>query len=287
MNLIATALQTNGKGTERGQAPTGEELRWAVYREVMAQRFSREDDNWAPAIAAVRRRVDELADWPEGRLCPRRRLIEAWAVAAHGPVMAAAAGARLALWREDRDHHGARLDRALARYRRHAGARPPGWPAVPVAAFARFLAEVVAPLEGPEHGMAYDVQRFNELTKQMSAYAHVTRAEHAARAAARARHRAQLRALAEQTNLRLRFRVEGASRVQLARDLLDSEHPGHQAAGRRLYAAAEREATWQQREQRVAAGQDPGPLDGRYRAAVRHAIRWGLPEPRWETEAPA
>ena len=26
--------------------------------------------------------------------------------------------------------------------------------------------------DGPEHGMAYDVQRFNELTKQMSAYAH-------------------------------------------------------------------------------------------------------------------
>ena len=282
MNLIATALPANGIGTERGQAPAGEELRWAVYREVMAQRFARDDEDWAPACAAVRRRVAELAEWPENRPCPRWRLIEAWALAAHGPVMAAAGGTRLALWREDRDHHGARLDRALARYRRHADARPPDWPAAPVAGFARFLAEVVRPLEGPEHGMAYDVQRFNELTKQMSAYAHVARSEHAARAAARARRRAELRALAEQTNLRLRFRVEGASRVQLARDLLDSDHPAHQAAGRRLYAAAEREAAWEQRDQRVAAGEHPGELDGRYRAAVRHAARWGLPEPRWE-----
>ena len=90
-----------------------------------------------------------------------------------------------------------------------------------------------------------------------------------------------MRQLAEQTNLRLRFRVEGASRVQLARDLLDSEHPAHQAAGRQLYAAAEREAAWELRDGRVAAGQDPGPLDGRYRAAGQHARRWGLPAPRW------
>ena len=281
VNLIAAAVPANGIGTERGQAPAGEELRWAIYREVMAQRFARDEDSWTPAVVTVRQRVDELADWPDHRPCPRRRLIEAWAIAAHGPVMAAAGGARLALWREDRDHHGARLDRALARYRRHAAARPPGWPDAPVAAFARFLAEVVRPLEGPEHGMAYDVQRFNELTKQMSAYAHVTRAEHAARAAARAQRRALVRQLAEQTNLRLRFRVEGASRVQLARDLLDSEHPAHQAAGRQLYAAAEREAAWELRDGRVAAGQDPGPLDGRYRAAGQHARRWGLPAPRW------
>ena len=124
MNLIATAPPANDIGTERGQAPAGEELRWAVYREVMAQRFARDDEDWAPTCAAVRRRVAELAEWPENRPCPRWRLIEAWALAAHGPVMAAAGGARLALWREDRDHHGARLDRALARYRRHADARP-------------------------------------------------------------------------------------------------------------------------------------------------------------------
>jgi hypothetical protein len=286
VNLIASALPANGIGTERGQAPAGEELRWAIYREVMAQRFARDEQDWAPGVAALRRRAGELAEWPAEQQCPRRRLIEAWALAAHGPVMTAAGGLRLALWREDRDHHGARLDRALSRYRRHAGARPPGWPEAPVAGFARFLAELVRPLEGPAHGMAYDVQCFNELTKRMSAYAHVTRAENAARAAARARRRAAVRQLAEQTNLRLRFRVEGASRVQLARDLLDSDHPAHHAAGRRLYTAAEREAAAELRDRRVAAGEDPGPLDGRYRAAIRHASRWGLPAPRWDAGTP-
>ena len=283
---VAAAVSANTIGSETSWAAVGEELRWAVYREVMAQRFARDEQEWAPAIAAMRRRVGELSDWVEQRSCPRWRLLEAWALAAHGPMMAAAGGARLALWREDRDHHGARLERALARYGRHASARPPGWPAAPIAGFARFLSEVVAPLEGPEHGMAYDVQRFNELTKQMSAYAHVTRAEHGARAAARARRRAELRALAEQTNLRLRFRLEGAARVQLARDLLDSDHPAHQAAGRRLYAAAERDTALQLRDQRVANGQDPGALDGRYRAALRHASRWGLPQPRWDANTP-
>jgi len=92
---------------------------------------------------------------------------------------------------------------------------------------------------------------------------------------------AGLRQLAEQTNLRLRFRVQGASRLQLARELLDSEHPTHQAAGRRLYTAAQRDGAWRLRDQRIAARQDPGLLDSRYRVAVRHARRWGLPEPWW------
>jgi hypothetical protein len=39
--------------------------------------------------------------------------------------------------------------------------------------------------------MAYDVQRFNELTKQMSAYAHYTRPDHVERVAARAERRAR------------------------------------------------------------------------------------------------
>ncbi|MHB1836654.1 MAG: hypothetical protein ACYCXW_17030, partial [Solirubrobacteraceae bacterium] len=70
------------------------------------------------------------------------------------------------------------------------------------------------------------------------------------------------------------------------RDLLDSEHPAHQAAGRRLYAAAERDTAMQLRDQRVTAGQNPGVLDGRYRAALRHATRWGLPQPHWDTNTP-
>jgi hypothetical protein len=55
--------------------------------------------------------------------------------------------------------------------------------------------------------MAYDVQRFNELTKQMSAYAHYTRDGHLQLAAARARRRDRTRELAEQINSRLRLRA--------------------------------------------------------------------------------
>ena len=150
--------------------------------------------------------------WPEGTAAPRWRLIEAWTVAAHGPVHG----------RRGRVPAGVLVRGPPSITGRGLTGRWPatpgtptrgrlGFPAAAIAAFAHFLARHTPRQDGPEHGMAYDVQRFNELTKQMSAYAHVTRAEHAARAAARARRRAELRALAEQTNLRLRFRVEGAS----------------------------------------------------------------------------
>ena len=143
------------------------------------------------------------------------------------------------------EHHGPRLDRALARYARYADARPAGFPAAPVAAFARFLAGHTPRQDGPEHGMAYDVQRFNELTKQMSAYAHYTRDEHLELAAARARRRERARKLAEQLNsqLRLRFRTgddNPAGRLRVASELLDSDYPAHQAAGRQLYAQPSR-----------------------------------------------
>ena len=159
--------------------------------------------------------------------------------------MAVAGGFRLAFWSEDAAHHGPRLDRALARYARYADARPAGFPAAPVAAFARFLAEHTPRQNGPEHGMAYDVQRFNELTKQMSAYAHYTRDGHLQLAAARARRRDRARQLAEQLNsqLRLRFRTgdDGpGGRLRLASELLDSDYPAHQAAGKAIYGAAKR-----------------------------------------------
>src|SRR5213080_3532382 len=70
---------------------------------------------------------------------------------------------------------------------------PAGFPAAAAAAFAHFLACHMPRQDGPEHGMAYDVQRFNELTKQMSAYAHYARDGHLQLAAARARRRARAR----------------------------------------------------------------------------------------------
>ena len=135
--------------------------------------------------------------------------------------------------------------------------------------------------------MAYDVRRFNELTKQMSAYAHYTRGGHLQLAAARARRRERTRQLAEQLNsqLRLRFRTADSSggRLRVASELLDSDYPAHQDAGRHLYAAAKRTKRIAERDQRLRAGQHPGNADGRYRAACTYAERWRLEMPpgRW------
>ena len=160
-----------------------------------------------------------------------------------------------------------------------------------MAALARFLCGHVRRQDGPEHGMAYDVQRFNELTKQMSAYAHYQRGqEHFELAAKRAARRARARELAEQLNQRLRFRLSDygpAARLQTARQLLDSEHPAHQAAGRTLYANAQRELRLEQRDERLLAGRHPGDADGRYRAAYRYAQQWGLPLPAGRREGTA
>jgi hypothetical protein len=287
---IVTALQTSTTGSEKNRPGTGEELRWAVYNEVKAKRFERTDQEWAPCLRSPTRRLEQLLVWPERTPLPRWRLIEAWTVAAHGSYMAVAGGFRLAFWSEHAAHHGPRLDRALARYARYADARPAGFPAAAVAAFARFLAEHTPRQNGPEHGMAYDVQRFNELTKQMSAYAHYTRNGHLQLAAARARRRERARQLAEQLNgrLRLRFRTgddDPAGRLRVASELLDSPHPAHQDAGRQAYADAKRTERLAERDQRLRTGQHPGNADGRYRAACTYAERWRLEMPpgRWTT----
>ena len=138
--------------TQREAARTGEETRWAVYNEIVAARFARSDQEWEPFLAAPARRVEKLLDWPETVACPRWRLIEAWTIAAHGPHMALAGGFRLAFWSEQTEHHGPRLQRALARYRRFSDARPPGWPEGPVAALARFLCGTCAARTGPSTG---------------------------------------------------------------------------------------------------------------------------------------
>ena len=101
--------------------------------------------------------------------------------------------------------------------------------------------------------MAYDVQRFNELTKQMSAYAHYQRGqEHLELAAKRAARRARARELAEQLNQRLRFRLgehgprSAAADRTAAAGLRAPGPPGrraHAVRQRAAPAAARRSAT--------------------------------------------
>lgn len=284
----ATATETSTTGTERERPRSTEELRWVVYNEIKRRRFERTDQEWAPFLHSPARRLEELLSWSDGRSLARWRLIEAWIVAAHGPYMAVAGGFRLAFWSEQAEHHGPRLERALARYTRYADARPAGFPVGAIAAFAHFLADHTPRQDGPEHGMAYDVQRFNELTKQMSAYAHYARDGHLQLAAARARRRDRARELAEQVNgqLQLRFRAAGgglSGRLRIASELLDSDYPAHRAAGRKLYGQAKRTERLGERDERLRAGQHPGHADGRYRAACSYAERWGLQMPpgRW------
>ena len=122
----------------------------------------------------------------------------------------------------------------------------------------------------------------------MSAYAHYQRGqEHLDLVAKRAARRARVRELAEQLNQRLHFRPsdhQPAARLQTAQQLLDSEHPAHQTAGRTLYARAQRQLRLEQRDERLLAGRHPGDTDGRYRAAYRYAQRWGLPLPTGRQE---
>jgi hypothetical protein len=282
----ASAHETSTPITQGTQPHSEEELRWAVYNEVKAVRFSRTDKEWESFIDSLSTRLTVLLKWPQERLCPRQRLIEAWAAAAHGPMMATAGAWRLALWRDQAEHHGPRLDRALGRYGRYATARPPNWPPGPAAAFAHFLAMHTPRQDGPQHGMAYDVARFNELTKQMSAYAHYIRAGHLKLAAKRAARRQQAQHLAEWLNQRLQFRLGNhspAAKLRIASQLLNSDYPPHQAAGRAMCAQAMRDRQLAERDRRLLADGHPGHSDGRYRAACAYAERWGLKPPpvRW------
>lgn len=281
LSVAPRSLPRTTTSSEERNTGGGDDLRWAVYREVMATRFGNPPPEWPAQLAAAQRRVYQLTTWPETRPCPRWRLIEVWTVAAHGPEMAAAGGFRLAFWRESHEHHGPRLERALARYTRHRDVRPRGFPAEATAAFVHFLTHHTRPQEGPEHGMAYDVQRFNELTKRMSAYAHYRRPEHLQHLAARAERRQRARALADTLTLKFRSRHAGpAAQLRLARDLLDSSHPPHRQTGRVMYAAAQRQTRLEERDQRLTEGRHPGDSDGRYSSAHAYACQWDLPAPQ-------
>lgn len=268
--------------SEREERPGGEETRWAVYRQIVAAAAKPSGSELDRAITAACRRVERVETTGVGGRCERWRLIECWTHACYGPRLAVAGGFRLAFWRERTPAHGGRLDRALDRYERYREARPPAFPEGAVAGFALFLCQhTPRQQDGPEHGMAFDVERFNRLTKQMAAYTHYQRQDHLERAERRAQRRGRVKQLAEQINKRIGFRGSGQARARLhtARALLESGYAAHHRMGERLYAAVQREQRLQQRDLRLMAGQHPGNTDRRYRAACNYAQTWGLPMP--------
>ena len=288
-----TATPSHGKhrSPRERQTRTGEETRWAVYNEIVAARFARSDQEWEPLLAAPARRVEELLDWPETVACPRWRLIEAWTIAAHGPHMALAGGFRLAFWSEQAEHHGPRLQRALARYERFSDARPPGWPARPVAALARFLAEPRAP---PGRPRARDglrraaLQRADQADERLRA---LPARPGAPRTAPRAPPAAPAPAsspssstsgcasASASTGRQCGCRPRGSCWTQSTRHT--------RPPGARCTPAAQRQLRLEQRDERLLAGRHPGDADGRYRAAYRYAQQWGLPLPAGRREETA
>jgi hypothetical protein len=271
-----------GRPVERARTPDDDrdDLRWHVYHDIEATAAAIDPVAVRHLAAAAARRRTTLLTWDSPTPPPRWWLIELWTHTAHGPELAAGGGFRLAFWSETRQHHGPRLDRALRRYQRSERGRPYDWPANPVAAFARFICDHVDRQPRPTQGLAYDIARFNEWTKQQSAYAHYQRPEHLRHSAVRAkrRHRAQL-ALETVHQQLAGADLSPAADIKSARQLLNSPTQTDQELGRRLYARTQRAADLQQRDELLADGHHPGVLDGRYRAARTHAQRWGLPEP--------
>ena len=127
--------------------------------------------------------------------------------------------------------------------------------------------------------MAYDVQRFNELTKQMCAYAHFTRDEHAAgprRGPGGAPRPPARRADQPAAAVPRRRRVPGAAAPPRPAGL---RHPAHQAAGRRVRRRRARGAPGSS----ATSGCAPASTPGRGRPLPRRLQlrrRWGLPTRR-------
>lgn len=265
--------------------PTGDRdaIAWQIAREVAATWRSRPPVDWQVQIAAVEHRISELADWPVGVPCSRSRLLEAWTLTVWGPLYAAVGGsARLALWREQNPKHGARLDRALARYESHAAVRPDGFPAAGAGGLLAFLRATPRPESEPKC-LAYDVARFDQFTKQMCAYAQTADERWQAGRKRRARRRAAERAL-QALNARIKFRIKDAPNLELitAAQLADRQAAERDRLGRRAglspsdpgWRAIVQAQRLERRDQQLLEGRSAALDSGTHHAASAYAERW-------------
>jgi hypothetical protein len=279
-----TALQTLlGRRYIGPDLATPDGRRWQVYHEVLADRGSQSAGQLEHRLRAQTRRREQLLAWTADELPDLWWFAELFVAITYEPWIAALpAGFRLAFLNNDRER--ATLTDATRRYARAAaaGALPHGLPANPVAGLAHWLIHHTRrQIDGPQRGLAADLEHFARFTRQARAYAKWTRANHAHYAAARARRRQDVAMLAAQINHKLAFRLQlGAdAKLKRARDLLDSEYPAHQAAGRALYAAVDGEQRLADRDAALITGQHSGTSDATYIAACKYAERWGLPGP--------
>ncbi len=171
------------------------------------------------------------------------------------------------MWRESNPHHGARLDRALARYERYSAVRPPGFPGGGVGGLLAWV-RVHHGEHTPPRCLAYDVGGFDRFTKAMRSYARANDPGQIERAAARAARRQAQGAYQAQHN-KLGFRRTPAT----AQDALAQA----QAVASRVALGAEhakRRLARAQRDVSVLGGRLPANLQT---AADAYSRRWLAP----------
>ena len=187
-----------------------------------------------------------------------RGLDDRRARSAHGPRRRF----RLAFWSEQAEHHGPRLQRALDALPAVLRRAPAGVAGEPRRGARTVPVRARAPPGRPRARDGLDIARFNELTKQMSAYAHYQRgqehleltAKRAARRAPGTRARRATQPAAALPPRRARARSAAADRTAAA----GLRAPG--TPGRRAHAVRQcrnEQLRLEQRDERLLAGRPP------------------------------
>jgi hypothetical protein len=179
------SLTMGGSGPAVGSAGS---VAWdeSVLVERVAARLAERQSVWEMIAVQAARRAADVASWTLDRNWPVGRLREGWVVWRYGSMCAGELGAAPAGRLEDDDLQ--RLRRALARYERHAAARPAGFPVGGLAVLAA-IAAIAAERDARPQTLHFAIGLLDQLSRRMRAAATVHDAQRRDRAAARARRR--------------------------------------------------------------------------------------------------
>ena len=260
---------------------TPDGLRWQVYDEVLADRPRQTASDHARFVPQLRRETAALLRWKDDELPDVRRFARPFVALTYGDATLAVLPKAFRLGFVSRQRDNAALAGACAAYRRaRAGdALPAGFPVNPVAGFTYWLIHHARRQEGPSHGLAAELSRFDAFARAACRYEKASHPDYLSRGAEKAARRQVIAQLAETVNRRLGFRRDAGAALRAAQQLLASDYAPHQAAGRRLLAAEERRDRLAERDQRFLRRQHPGSSDSTYLAACRYAEQWNLPDP--------